>query len=57
MKFIAKRKGNFMGNILYFQEDTKWSESRSTAKKFSTKEEAIQESDFTGLYDVETEEV
>jgi len=55
--FIAKRKGNFMGNILYFQEDTKWSESRSTAKKFSTKEEAIQESDFTGLYDVETEEV
>jgi len=55
--FIAKRNGNFLNNTLYFQEDTQWSENRSTAKKFSTKEEAIQESDFTGLYDVETEEV
>ena len=55
--FIAKRKGNFMDNILYFQEDTRWSGSKETAKRFETKEEAISESDFTGLYDVETEEV
>ena len=55
--FIAKRTGDFMNNILYYQEDTQWSGDRDNAKKFDTKEEAIQESDFTGLYDVETEEV
>ena len=55
--FIAKRKGNFMDNVLYFQEDTQWSASKETAKKFTTKKEAIQESDFTGLSDIEVEEV
>jgi len=55
--FIAKRKGNFMNNVLYFQEDTQWSESRETAKKFTTEKEAVQESDFTGLYDIEAEYV
>lgn len=54
--FIAKRS-TFMNNFLYYVEDTSWSDDRSKAKKFNTKDEAIAESDRQKLYEVLTEEV
>jgi len=54
--FIAKRIA-FMNQILYFEEDTKWTPDTSKAKKFKSKKEAIKESDRTGLYEVIAEEV
>jgi len=54
--FIAKRK-TYMNKFLYYIEDTSWSEDKSKAKKFNTKEEAISESDRQKLYEVLSEEV
>jgi hypothetical protein len=54
--FIAKRIA-FMNEVLYFEEDTKWTPDRSKAKQFNTKKEAIKESDRAGLYEIVLEEV
>jgi hypothetical protein len=54
--FITKRIA-FMNEVLYFEEDTKWTHDRSKAKKFKTKKEAIRESDRVGLYEIIVEEV
>jgi hypothetical protein len=54
--FIAKRIA-FMSKLLYFEEDTKWTPDKSKAKQFTTKKEAIKESDRAGLYEIIVEEV
>jgi hypothetical protein len=54
--FIVKRIA-FMNEVLYFEEDTKWTPNRSKAKEFETKKEAIKSSDATGLYELILEEV
>jgi hypothetical protein len=54
--FIAKRIA-FMDEVLYFEEDTKWTSDKTKAKKFLTKKEAISYSDDTGLYEIIVEEV
>ena len=54
--FIVKRIA-FMNEVLYFEEDTKWTPDRSKAKQFNTKKEAIKESDKVGLYEIVLEEV
>ena len=46
-----------MDEILYFEEDTKWTPDKSKAKKFSSKEEGSKESDRAGLYTLIIEEV
>lgn len=46
-----------MNEVLYFEEDTKWTPDRSKAKKFATKKEAIKSSDATGLYELILEKV
>jgi len=45
-----------MNEVLYYQEDTKWTSEKSKAKKFDTKKEALKESDRAGLYDISVEE-
>ena len=54
--FIATRIG-FMNEVLYYQEDTKWTSEKSKSKKFDTKKEALKESDRAGLYELIIEEV
>lgn len=46
-----------MNEILYFEEDTKWTPDKSKAKKFETKKEAIKESDRAGIYELILENV
>ena len=54
--FISKRIA-FRNEILYFEEDTKWTPDRSKAKQFASKKEAIKSSDVTGLYEIIIEEI
>jgi hypothetical protein len=54
--FIVKRIAA-MNEILYFEEDTKWTPDKSKAKKFTTKKEGIAASDRAGLYELIVEEV
>ena len=54
--YIAKREGP-SGSTLYFKEDTKWTLNKSEAMTFETSKEAIEYSDFTGLYDVTVEKI
>jgi hypothetical protein len=54
--FIVKRI-IFMNEVLYFEDDTKWTPNKLKAKKFETKKEAIKSSDSTGLYELILEEV
>jgi hypothetical protein len=57
---IAKIEG-FGGAWNYFQDNIndspKWTESKSKAAVFATKEEALAESNKSGLYDITLEEV
>ena len=46
-----------MNEVLYFEEDTKWTPDRSKAKKFNTKKEAIKSADVAGLYELILEKV
>jgi len=54
--YIAKRMG-LSESFLYFKEDTRWTTERSEAKLFENQDDAIKESDFTGLYDIIIEKV
>ena len=46
-----------MNEVLYFEEDTKWTPDKSKAKEFETKKEAIKESDRAGIYDLILEKI
>ena len=54
--YIVKRIA-FMNEVLYFEEDTKWTPDKSKAKKFNSKLEGMNASDRTGLYDLILEKV
>jgi len=52
MKYIAARE--VFGGYLYFQDNIndspKWTGEKSKAKRFETIEEAVKDSDITGVY-------
>lgn len=58
--YIAKREG-FAGTWDYFQDNIndspKWTKDKEKAKKFSEKEEALTQSNLSGLYTILLEEV
>lgn len=54
--YIAKREGT-SGSFLYFKEDTKWTTEKSESMIFDNPKDAVEYSDFTGLYDIIVEKI